>query len=174
MDLFFFCFSDKPKCLMFLIHVWGIILNMDFCLMWGFEPCYSNMLLSLTGSWGELWHSWRWWDGLDGWLDRWSWFGMDCDVFFLKMHFPCIAAAQSKDIPSELRKSFQELQNPKPLRGHGSPVGCHAGAVTAWGLGPTTSRPLRSARRSPIAETIALPFFQKNAAVEAGIVNFDP
>jgi len=48
------------------------------------------------------------------------------------------------------------------------------GPSATWGLGPTTSRPLRSARRSPIAETIALPFFQKNAAVEAGIVNFDP
>lgn len=53
----------------------------------------------------------------------------------MEMEFD-LARAQ-KDIPSELRKSFQELQNPKPLRG-----------------------------RSPVAETIALPFFQKNAAVE--------
>eukprot|EP00435_Cladocopium_sp_Y103_P069634 s456_g33.t1 len=53
----------------------------------------------------------------------------------MEMEFD-LARAQ-KDIPTELRKSFQELQNPKPLRG-----------------------------RSPIAETIGLPFFQKNAAVE--------
>lgn len=53
----------------------------------------------------------------------------------MEMEFD-LARAQ-KDIPGDLRKSFQELQNPKPLRG-----------------------------RSPIAEIIALPFFQKNSAVE--------
>ena len=68
---------------------------------------------------------------------------------FFKMHFPCIASAQSKDIPSELRKSSQELQNPKPLRGHGSPVGCHAGAVSDLGAwaddeSPTPQRKAKS------------------------------
>lgn len=56
-----------------------------------------------------------------------------CFFFKCIFHAQRQPSAQWKDIPSELRKSFQELQNPKPLRGRGNPVGCHAGAVSGLG-----------------------------------------
>lgn len=79
----------------------------------------------------------------------------------------------AQDIPSDLRKAFQELQNPRPLRGCGFSARKREQTQTfsvTFGLAqlfariPATGAPLR---RSPIAEIIALPFFQRNAAVEA-------
>lgn len=52
-------------------------------------------------------------------------------------HMQLDMARAQKDVPSELRKVFQDLQNPKPLRG-----------------------------RSPISEVIGLSFFQEHSAVQ--------
>lgn len=138
-----FFFSDKRKCLMFLIHVWGIILNIDSCLMWGFTVTCFFLWLVLGESCGIVED-----DGMD-WTDDWidgvglGWTTYKLRrVFFLNAFSMHSVSRQpnGRTFLVSCESPFKSFRIQSRSEGVGTQWDVTLGPSAAWGLGPSKAK----------------------------------